>query len=178
MRSWMFSMSIAMAAAVVAGSVASSQPAPDDPGADLVGKPAPEIVLRDANGKSWKLSELKGKKVVVLDFGRTFCVGCRDTAKDLQQIHKAYKGKGVQVLTVCINAGDLDTVKQFIKDLKLTFPVLRDVELKAAKAYDLQMIPLTVLVQKSGYVHWVHTGHPANYSTLVRGQLDGLLAPQ
>ncbi len=161
------------------GSTATTQqPDPEQHGKHLLGKPAPDFTLKDASGKTWKLSSLKGKKLVVIDFGRTYCVRCRDTVEDLQQIHEAYKGRGVQVFTVCVNAEDLQVVRDFISDKGVSYPVLRDVELKAARTYRLQLIPFTVIVQKSGYVHWVLTDHPDNYAHLVREQLNNLLAKQ
>ena len=145
-------------------------------GDQLVGKPAPDFRLKDTAGKEWRLSALKGQKVVVLDFGRTYCVGCQDVVKDLKQIHQAYKDRGVQVFTVCINAEDPKVVHDFVVQLGIPYPVLLDKDLAAAQAYGLQTIPFTVIVQKGGSVHWVHTGHPDDYAQLVRQQLDRLLA--
>jgi len=145
-------------------------------GDQLVGKPAPDFRLNDTAGKAWRLSALKGQKVVVLDFGRTYCAGCQDVVKDLKQIHQAYKDRGVQVFSICLNAEDPKVVHDFVVRLGIPYPVLLDKELAAAQAYGLQTIPFTVIVQKGGAVHWVHTGHPDNYAQLVRQQLDKLLA--
>ena len=55
----------------------------EDQGQQLVGKPAPDFALKDASGKDWRLSDLKGKKVVLLDFGSTGCLPCLATVADL-----------------------------------------------------------------------------------------------
>jgi len=145
-----------------------------DQGKELLGKPAPDFVLRGTTGKEWKLSELKGKKAVLLDFGST-CRMCQETVKDLEVIHQAYRQRGLQVLTVCGNAPDMDFLREFVAAMKLTYPVLWDSEYKAAEAYKFDAIPFTVLIDREGVVRWVHTGHPDNYRTLVREQLETLL---
>ena len=151
-----------------------AQPSWEDQGKELLGKPAPDFTLRDTTDKEWKLSDLKDRKVVLLDFGST-CFTCQQTVKDLETIHKAYKQRGLQVLTLCGNAPDMNFVREFVSAMKLTYPVLWDSEYKAADAYEFQAIPFTVLVGKDGVVRWVHTGHPQNYKALVREQLDKLL---
>ena len=155
---------------------AAAQAQWEDQGRRLIGKPAPDFALKDANGKEWKLSELKGKKVVLLDFGSTGCLPCRATVKDLQKLHEAYKDKPVQILTICVQRIPLDRLKEWVTGMGLTYPVLADLELKAAEAYELQVIPFTVVVDRKGVVGWVHTGHPDDYAQQVGKQLDRLLA--
>jgi peroxiredoxin len=146
----------------------------EDQGKELVGKPAPDFVLKDTTEKEWKLSDLKGKKFVLIDFGST-CRTCQETVKDLEVIHQAYKQRGLQVLTVCGNAPDMDFLREFVAAMKLTYPVLWDSEYKAGEAYEVEAVPFTVIVGKDGVVRWVHTGHPEDYKPLLREQLDALL---
>ncbi len=148
----------------------------EDQGKGLVGKPAPDFTLKDAADKAWKLSDLKGKKVVLLDFGSTGCLPCRATVKDLQKLHETYKEKPVQIFTICVNPISTDMLKEWIAAMELTYPILRDVEFKTAQAYGLEVIPFTVLIDHTGVVRWVHTGHPDDYRDLVTKQLDELIA--
>ena len=147
----------------------------EDQGKELVGKPAPGFALKDATGKGWKLADLKGKKVVLLDFGSTGCLPCLATVRDLQKLHETYKDKPVQILTICVNGMPLDSLKQWAEHMGLTYPILGDRELKAAEAYGLQVIPFTVIIDHQGVVRWVHTGHPDDYKDLVTEQLDALV---
>jgi len=147
----------------------------EDQGKELIGKPAPDFALKDAADKEWKLSDLKGKKVVLLDFGSTGCLPCRATVKDLQQLHVAHKEKPVQIFTICVNPVSAEMLKEWIAAMGLTYPVLRDVEFKAAEAYGLQVIPFTVIIDHEGIVRWVHTGHPDDYKDLVTKQFDELI---
>ena len=155
-----------------------AQPAADRSDDQLLGKPAPNFKLKDIAGKEWQLSKLKGKKIAVLDFGVTACIPCRFTVTDLEKIHKAYKGRGVQVFTICLNARSPQTIRDFVSEMKLTYPVLADVKFKAAEAYRVQVIPFTVIVGKDGVVRWTLKGHPEEYRQLVQAQLDALLPDQ
>jgi peroxiredoxin len=154
----------------------AAQPSWEDQGKELLGKPAPDFCLKDASGKEWKLSDLKGKKVVLLDLGSTGCIPCRATVKDLQKLHEACKDKPVQIFTICVNGLPLDQLKEWAEYMGLTYPVLGDLEFKAAQAYGLDVIPFTVIIDHRGIVRWVHTGHPDDYRDLVTKQLDEWLA--
>jgi len=125
----------------------------------LLGKQAPNFVLKDTNGKEWRLSSLRWKKVVVLDFGRTVCVPCRDTAKGLQGLHAKYASKGLQVFAVNLDGPKAnEQVADYTKEAKLTFPFLRDVRFEAAQLYRVPKIPHVVIIDRSGKVRYVHTG--------------------
>ena len=177
MRSSIMLSGVALALCALIILPARSQDPWEDQGKELLGKPAPDFVLKDTTEKEWKLSDLKGKKAVLIDFG-SMCRTCQETVKDLEVIHQAYKQRGLQVLTVCGNVADMDALREFVAAMKLTYPVLWDSEYKAGEAYGVQAIPFTVIVGKDGLVRWVHTGHPENYKTLVREQLDALLPPE
>jgi len=148
----------------------------EDQGQELVGEAAPDFVLKDANGQEWTLSDLKGEKVVLLDFGSTGCLPCLATVQDLQALHETYRDKPVQIFTICVSGLPLDQLKEWVEDMKLTYPVLGDLEFEAAQAYGLEVIPFTVIIDHEGIVRWVHTGHPDDYVDLVTKQFDEWLA--
>ncbi len=164
---------VALALGLV-GAVAA-QPSWEGQGRELVGKLAPDFALRDTTGKDWKLSDLKGKKVVLLDFGST-CRTCESVAKELQELHEAYKGKPLEIVTVSAGGLPLGQLKEWAQRTRLTYRILGDLELKGAEAYGLEVIPFTVIVDHTGTVRWVHTGHPDDYKDRLAKQLDDWLA--
>ena len=156
--------------------VASAGEEPKDP---LLGKPAPEIKLKDVDGKEWKLSSLKVKKVVLLDFGRSVCLPCRKTAKDLQALHEKYGKKGLQVFQVNLDGPGADKmIAEYAKEEKLTFPFLRDVEFKTAQDYKVRVIPHLVLIDRWGKVRYVHQGYQDDLIKVLSKKIEPLLPKQ
>ncbi len=133
-------------------------------GSDLVGKPAPDFTLSDLAGKQVKLSELRGS-VVLLDFWATWCGPCVMSLPALEKIHQEYSGRGLKVLALN-QAEDKEKVSKFIEDKKLTMTVLLD-EGTAAKAYQVNAIPMQAMIGKDGTVKKVSIGfNPAGEDEL------------
>ncbi len=85
-------------------------------------KPAPYFQLKDINGKVVKLTDLKGKPVVII-FWSTVCPKCR---KELPEISKKLvpKYKNVQFIGIVTNTKDIKEIKETIKRWGINFPVL------------------------------------------------------
>ncbi len=111
---------------------------------------APDFTLQDLNGKSVKLSDFKGK-VVVLEFWATWCPPCRDSITGLEKIHKAYKDKGLVILAVSLDQGGWDSVKAFVSDRGMTYIVLKGDE-EVANQYQVRSIPMLLVLDKSGNI--------------------------
>lgn len=73
-----------------------------------IGAPAPDFILKDRNGKDQRLSSLKGK-LVLLDFWGSWCMPCRQTHPHLKQLYSEYKSKGLEILGVSNESGNLET---------------------------------------------------------------------
>lgn len=138
-----------------------------------VGEKAPSFALKDIKGKTYRLSDYRGKKVVLLDFGRCTCLPCRSVVQDLQKLHVKYAKKNVQIFTVNIDGPDAPkVVPKFIKTYGLTFPVIMDTTLKTAEAYQVFSIPFLVVVDKQGIVRYTHLGYDPDLPRILRNQFD------
>jgi len=146
------------------------------PAAVKAGAKAPDFALKDRGGKEWKLSDLRDKKVVLLDFGRSFCIPCKAVAKDLQTLHKDYAGKELQIFAMNLDGRDVPTLPKLVEDYGLTYPILLDWKFEAAKAYGVPVIPFLVLVDKKGIVRYTHVGYAENFVQLFKGKIEPLLA--
>src|SRR5579862_2589451 len=144
-RHWI--MMIFMAAGVVWTAAPTRA---DDDTVSLAGKPAPGISLSTIDGKKIKLSDQKGK-VVVIDFWATWCGDCMVSLPHVQQMNdkKEWADKGLVVWA--INAAEKpQIVKDFLKEKKFTFTVPMDDDRVALNDYKVNGIPATVIVGRDG----------------------------
>ena len=112
--------------------------------------PAPEFSLATPDGKTIALAELRGK-VVFLNFWATWCPPCRVEMPSMEQLHKELKDKGLAILAIDIGESPKQ-VARFMKEFRLTFPALLDVNSEVSSRYRVQGLPTTFLVDRNGSV--------------------------
>ena len=114
------------------GLALAAQPASAD---DLkVGDKAPDFTLKGSDGKTYKLSDFKGKKAVVVAwFPKAFTGGCTAECKSFKEKGDALKGLNVAYFTASVD--DADTNTKFAKSLDLDYPILSDPGKATSKAY-------------------------------------------
>jgi thiol-disulfide isomerase/thioredoxin len=119
-----------------------------------VGQPAPEIALNDPQGKLRKLSDLKGKTVLI-DFWASWCGPCRRENPNVVAAYNKYNKDGFEVFSVSLDKAK-DAWLQAIEADGLLWPNhvsdLKWWESEAAKTYNVHSIPFTVLVDKEGKI--------------------------
>lgn len=89
--------------------------------------------------------------VVVINFWASWCVPCRDEAPALQAAWNRYRDRGVVILGV--NVQDLvPEAQRFLKDVKATYPIVRDRDNTVYRAYGLTGVPETFFVDRQGRI--------------------------
>jgi peroxiredoxin len=122
-----------------------------------VGAPAPAWQLNDLNGKPVQLSDFKGK-VVILDFWATWCPPCRGEIPDFVALQNEYKDKGLVVVGVSVDQGGPGVVSAFAKAQGMNYPVVMGDDAVTAAYGDIQMIPTTFVIDRTGKVAAQHIG--------------------
>jgi peroxiredoxin len=113
-------------------------------------KPAPDFVLKDIHGKSINLTQFKGKPIL-LNFWATWCGPCREELPSMQRMHEASnKNGGFHIVAISIDRFNMEKVKQYAKDLDLTFPILVDPDRETRKAYFIRGLPTSYLIDAAG----------------------------
>jgi peroxiredoxin len=116
----------------------------------LVGGPAPEIALPDLQGQEVKLSDLRGK-VVLVNFWATWCKPCKEEMPAMQAAYDKLRDKGFVVLAV----NELEDVKRVAEHIQThghTFPVVMDHNNRVANRYGVVGLPASFLVDPQGIV--------------------------
>jgi peroxiredoxin Q/BCP len=100
-----------------------------------VGQKAPDFNVKDDSGKTVKLSDLKGKKVVLYFYPKDDTPGCTTEACNFRDGIAAIKKLGAVVLGV--SADSVESHQKFKKKFELNFPLLADTDRELIEAYDV-----------------------------------------
>ena len=122
-----------------------------------VGAEAPDFALRSAAGPNLRLSEHRGQ-VVMINFWATWCGPCRQEMPKLDEIFARYEPAGFTLLGVNIDE-DSAQAQRLADELGVSFPLLFDDEQDVSRLYDVQAMPMTVMVDRAGKVRSVHYGY-------------------
>ncbi len=124
-------------------SAATAAPAPESA--------APAWQLQDLQGKSVKLSDFKGK-VVLLNFWATWCPPCREEIPDLISLQKQYAGQGLVIIGISMDEGGPAGVQRFAKKYGVNYPIVMGDD-KVSEAYGgIQVLPTTFIIDRKGKV--------------------------
>jgi cytochrome c biogenesis protein CcmG/thiol:disulfide interchange protein DsbE len=132
-----------------------------------VGQAAPDFTLETLDGKTLKLSDLKGKPVM-LNFFTSWCSACREEMPALEEVYKEYQAQGFVIVAVNLAESDV-AVRAFQQKLGLTFPIVMDRDQRVSRVYDIVPLPTSYFVDRNGVVRAKWTG------ALTKQQLKALL---
>ncbi len=107
----------------------------------------PEFTLKDLSGKTWTFAELRGK-VVLVNFWATWCPPCRKELPDLETLYGRFGSKGLVVLG--ISDEEAAKVEPFIREHKVSFPVLLDPGRKVNEIFVVEGIPKSFVYDREG----------------------------
>jgi len=113
------------------------------------GKPlAPSFELKDIEGKVHRLSDYRGK-VVIVNFWATWCPPCRFELPSMERLWQVVKNKDVIILAVDLGE-DEDTIFTFTSDYPVSFPLLMDRDSSVTNRYSVLGIPTSFVIDPQG----------------------------
>lgn len=109
---------------------------------------APDFSLTTFDGQELRLSELRGKPVII-NFWASWCVPCRTEAPLLERMWREYRERGIILLGVDYVDTE-DAAKQFIQEYGMTYPNGPDLGTRISQAYRLTGVPETYFITRDG----------------------------
>jgi thiol-disulfide isomerase/thioredoxin len=148
--------------------------------APSVGQPAPDFTAVKADNTQVKLSDFRGK-VVLVDFWATWCGPCKETMPHLEALHKKLAGQGLVILGVCV----MDERKNFdtwmkkpgvsTTYLKAFDPAARNANKSiAVNNYNVESIPAFFLLDREGKVVFTDGGSSEATAKKLEAELSKL----
>jgi peroxiredoxin len=132
------------------------------------GEQAPAFALRDLDGKTWRLEDLKGKPVL-LTFWAPWCGVCKAESPNLSAVRSAV-GEDAQVISVALGWEDLGAVQRYVSDQQVDYPVLLGNE-QIREAFRIEAFPTTYFISEDGRIKHTTVGYTSELGMRLRLKL-------
>ncbi|HWW29510.1 MAG TPA: TlpA disulfide reductase family protein [Steroidobacteraceae bacterium] len=119
--------------------------------------PAPSFTLTNLTGQPGGLGQYKGQ-VVMVNFWATWCGPCQQEMPLLDQMYKKYKPAGFTLIGVNVDK-ESPAVKELLARKPVSFPVLLDPANQVSKAYHVDEMPSSVIIDRKGQIRYIHRGY-------------------
>ena len=139
----------------------------------LVGRAAPDFALHAAAGDNVRLSEHRGE-VVVLSFWSSRCTSCRTQLAALNRSFATYRSAGLSIYGVGVDDDPVQS-RDFARSARVDFALLLDPAKDVSRSYQVDNLPMTVLIDRNGTIRYVLRDYSDASSTLYLQQLRMLL---
>ncbi len=134
-------------------------------------EPAPDFSLELFDGSTFRLSDHKGKPILI-NFFASWCAPCKEEIPDLENIGQEYAPKGVVFLAIAVNDSE-EKARTFLHELGLSFPAGIDKTNSIQESFGVYGLPTTYFIDKEGITNYLHAGIVTE--ELLRYELDKLL---
>ncbi len=121
------------------------------------GQPVPNFTLKDLQGNTFRMADLKGK-VVIVDFWATWCVPCKVEIPWFEDMYNRYRAQGLEVVGVAMDEEGVDVVRPFAEQFKMNYRVLLGNESVATQFGGVYGLPTTFVIGRDGRIRDKHVG--------------------
>lgn len=143
---------IAVVAGLILGGFALVRYGPAVEGVE-VGKTAPDYTaIRLATGDSVSLRDAAAGQVTLVNIWATWCVPCRAEMPAMQKLYQELGPKGLKIVAISIDQDGGGDVEEFVRDLGLTFDILRDPSGEIQQVFQTTGVPESFLLDRKGVI--------------------------
>ena len=134
---------------------------------------APEFTLHDLDGQTHRLSDYRGK-VVILSFWATWCPPCRYEMPSMERLRKLIEGEDIEILAINVGENE-DAIFIFTADYPVEFPLLMDRDGAVIQDYPVVGLPTTYVIGPAGHIRYRAVGSREWDDPALVKRLRGLL---
>ena len=154
-REWLWTGAGVLVALLVIAAVALGTNKPAKLGLTEMNRPAPDITLTTLDGATLRLSDLRGK-IVLVNFWATWCEPCKTETPDLVAAASDFKDRGLEIVGINLTDqdSDLDAIRRFVRLYGIPYPIMLDPEKKAQNAFGIYPIPTSYFIDSTGTIRY------------------------
>ena len=142
-------------------------------GAEEINVPAPDFTLESRSGENLRLEDHRGE-VVMLNFWASWCGPCRQEMPLMDELYSQYKDLGFTILAVNVDE-NREEAHRFLDKVPVNYPILYDPESSVSELYEVQAMPTTVMIDRSGNARYLHYGYQPGYEDEYEQQIRELV---
>jgi peroxiredoxin len=122
---------------------------------------APAFARETMGGETVRTQDFIGRQVVLLDFWSVFCQSCLEEIPFLQELYRDYHDQGLEIISINTDFFPSARIAGFMKKtgIDLPFPLVLDRDQSLSKLFKVEALPVTVLIDSSGWIRMVHLGY-------------------
>ena len=146
----LFFIAAVVAAMLFAGIRMTRNNRANSPGkGQLIGNVAPDFELPELNGKKLKLSDLRGK-AVLLNFWATYCGPCKIEMPWFVELQKEYGPQGFEIVGIAMDDASTEDIAKFTKEMGVNYPILLGKESVGESYGGVGVLPTTFFIDRDG----------------------------
>jgi thiol-disulfide isomerase/thioredoxin len=137
---------------------------------------APAIELQGPGGETVRLSDFKGK-VVLVDFWASWCRPCQSSFPMLDRLYRQRHRDGLEVLAINVDE-ERQEAERFLERRSHEMPVFFDPKGHAPEAFRVEAMPSSYLVDRRGRIRFKHVGYTSSVGAKYEREVDALLSEE
>ena len=174
---------LAFAVAGIAGcggaSIAGQSATPGAGKSPAVGGEVSDFSLKDVDGRTHRLSDHLGSRVVLMSFWATWCEPCKKEMVQLQSLFQDHADEGLMIFSISMDEPETQgDVRQYVKQRGFTYPVLLDTESQVTSRFNpRRAAPYSLIIGRDRRIAWSHEGYvPGDEAEIERAVATALAA--